>query len=162
MTRAGASLIRSWARAAWSASARQPRRWCTATAVGVLGAFAVFGSGSTVPRIATPLMPGATAPVDRTTVAMPPVYPAPPPGFLRLPDTRLAPIAPPAAAVSVNGVVVPGVQANTLLPGQGPVLRPFAADRPVWTPARLEPVVGLDANGRVTSILEYTPGRFEH
>jgi hypothetical protein len=107
-------------------------------------------------------MPGATAPIDRTTVAMPPVYPAPPPGFMRLPDTRLAPIAPPAAAVGVSTFVVPGVQANVPLPGQGPLLRSLAADRPVWTPARLEPVVGLDAGGRVTSILEYTPGRFEH
>jgi hypothetical protein len=33
--------------------------------------------------------------------------------------------------------------------------------RPVWTPARLEPAVGIDGRGRVTSILEYTPGRFE-
>jgi hypothetical protein len=45
---------------------------------------------------------------------------------------------------------------------QIPVTRALTQDRPVWTPSRLEPVVGLDANGRVTSILEYTPGRFEH
>jgi hypothetical protein len=34
-------------------------------------------------------------------------------------------------------------------------------DRPVWKPARLEPAVGIDGRGRVRSILEYTPGRFE-
>jgi hypothetical protein len=127
----------------------------------VLGAIAVFGSGSTLPLIARPTMPGTTGQIDRTTVALLPGYPAVP-GFLRLPDTRVAPINPPAPASSIGRSAMPGVQGIPALAGPGPVTRGLTADRPVWTPARLEPVVGLNANGRVTSVLEYTPGRFEH
>jgi hypothetical protein len=159
MTRAGASLVRRWARLAGSPSVRQ--RWCAVTALGAFGAFAVFGSGSTVPPIPSLPAPGTTGPIDRTTVAMPPVYPAPGPGFLRLPDTRVAPVPSPAAALPGGGLAGSQVQSSPL-PGQWPGVLQLTQDRPVWTPARLEPVVGLDANGRVTSILEYTPGRFEH
>lgn len=137
----------------------QRRRWCASVA---LGAFAIFGSGSTLSPIQGSTMPGTTGPIDRTTLALPPIYPAPPPGFRRHPDTRLAPVVPPAPASSTNGSVVPGVQGLPGRPGPGPVTRGFTADRPVWTSARVEPAVGLDSNGRVISILEYTPGRFEH
>jgi hypothetical protein len=92
---------------------------------------------------------GPGAPIDRAVVAIPPVYPAPAPGLLRLPETRSAPIGP-ARALS------------DLVPGGVAAVPPGApADRPIWTSARLEPVVGLDARGRITSILEYTPGRFD-
>jgi len=101
-----------------------------------------------------------TVPIDRTTVAMPPVYPAPGPGFLRLPDTRVMPVAPPPAPLPANGLAGSQTQ-GSLQPGQWPGVR-LTQNRPVWTPGRLEPVVGLDVTGRVTSILEYTPGRFEH
>ena len=99
---------------------------------------AVLGSGAPAPTVLGPTMPGTTGPVDRTVVAIPPVYPASPPGFLRLPETRSAPVGPSVAAG-------------------------FAGrdDRPLWSPARLDAVVGVDARGHVTSILEYTPGRFE-
>jgi hypothetical protein len=90
-------------------------------------------------------MPSASGPVDRAGVALPPVYPAAPPGVLRLPETQSLPVGATAA------------------PGQGgvPVVPGVARDRPAWTPAHLEPVVGIDAHGRVRSFLEYTPGRFE-
>ncbi|HWC03222.1 MAG TPA: hypothetical protein VHF87_10650 [Methylomirabilota bacterium] len=91
-------------------------------------------------------MPGTTGPIDRTTVAIPPAYPAPPPGFLRLPDTQSLPVGA-TAAPSQGGPPPPA-------PGA-------PADRPVWRPGGLEPAVGIDAQGRVRSILEYTPGRFE-
>ena len=145
-------------RAADPAALRR-QRWCASVA---LGAFAVFGSGSTLPPTGGSTMPGTTGPIDRTTVALPPTYPAPPTSFLRLPSTRIAPVKPPAPARFSNGSVVPGGQGTLWLPGPGPATRAVTADRPVWTPARIEPVVGLDANGHVTSVLEYTPGRFEH
>jgi hypothetical protein len=88
-------------------------------------------------------------PVDRAGVAIRPIYPAPAPGFLRLPETRSLPSSPARLAHDpAQGVVAPAS------PTAG-------ADRPVWQPARLEPVAGVDAQGRITSILEYTPGRFE-
>lgn len=73
---------------------------------------------------------GADGAPDRHAVPLPPVYPAPPAGFLRLPDTRTEPVRVPPT------------------------------DPTAWTPSRLEPVVGIDARGRIRSILEYTPGRF--
>lgn len=97
---------------------------------------------------------GPLAPIDRAPVAMPPIYAAPPASFLRLPETRSTPVA----------AVLDRVPS---LPGPSPVTEPVAglsvvtADRPTWSPARLEPVVGIDARGRVTSVLEYTPGRFD-
>jgi hypothetical protein len=104
-------------------------------------------------------MPGTTGPVDRAVVAIPPVYPGTPPGFLRLPETQSAPVGPAATpGFPGPGPVVPGVHRDPRFPGPEPVP---GADRPVWSPARLEPAVGVDARGRVTSILEHTPGRFE-
>jgi hypothetical protein len=84
--------------------------------------------------------------VDRVRVALPPIYPAPAPGFLRLPETRSAPVAGAGSPAPAGALPRPPAR-----PGDGPA----------WTPARLEPVVGIDRHGRVTSILEYTPGRFE-
>jgi hypothetical protein len=112
----------------------------------LLGAIAVLGA--VTPRATAPSLtvPGTTGPVDRVGVAIPPVYPGVPPGFLRLPETHSLPVGATAA------------------PGRGgvpPVVPGAVGDRPVWSPARLEPVVGIDAHGRVRSVLEYTPGRFE-
>jgi hypothetical protein len=107
----------------------------------VLGAIALLMSGP-----ANTAAQSAISPVDRAVVVLSPVYPVPPPGFLRLPDTQ------PAPAGSVAGPV---------LGGPRPVAPGVPGDRPVWTSARIEPVVGIDARGRITSILEYTPGRFD-
>ena len=71
--------------------------------------------------------------VDRRFLAMPPAYPAPPRGFLPLPSAGTSPV-----------FVAPGTP----------------ADRPVWSPARTDPVFGVDGQGHVTSALQYTPGRF--
>ncbi|MGH7357275.1 MAG: hypothetical protein ACREJR_00500, partial [Candidatus Rokuibacteriota bacterium] len=92
---------------------------------------------------------GPGAPIDRAVVAMPPVYPAPAPGLLRLPETRSAPMMPARRLPEA----VPGSLTS--------VLPTVPTDRPVWHPARLEPVPAIDARGRVTTILEYTPGRFD-
>ena len=101
-----------------------------------------------VAGLATPLAAqGPGAPLDRTVVAIPPVYPTPAAGFLRLPETRSAPIP---AARALPAPVAGGV-----------VLAPREGDRPAWQPARLEAVPAIDARGRITSILEYTPGRFD-
>jgi hypothetical protein len=89
-------------------------------------------------------VPSPISPVDRAVVAIPPVYLVPPPGFPRLPETRSVPVGSTASQV-LGGAVAPGV------PG----------DRPAWSPARLDPVVGIDARGGITSVLEYTPGRFD-
>ena len=122
---------------------RQGRRWCASA---ILGAIAALGAGTPSATVPSVTMPGATGPVDRAGVAIPPVYPASPPGFLMLPETRSLPVGPTTApGQGASGPVGPGVH----------------GDRPAWSPARIEPVVGLDAHGRVTSILEYTPGRFE-
>jgi hypothetical protein len=104
----------------------------------------------------------AQRPADRGVVAIPPVYPATPAGFLRLPDTRSAPVPGPAAPV----IAVPGTVAVVLTPlgaspATAPSVVPVPPGRPVWTPSRLEPVTGLDGQGRITAILEHTPGRFE-
>lgn len=107
-------------------------------------------------------MPGTTGPVDRTIVAMPPIYPGPSPGFLRLPETQSAPVGPTVAPGFADpGAVVPGVRRDPRLPGPEPGATGIDGDRPLWRPGRLEPAVGIDERGRVTSILEYTPGRFE-
>ena len=88
-------------------------------------------------------------PIDRAVVVMRPVFPAPTSGFLRLPETRSLPSSPARMPHDpAQGVIVPASPAA-------------GGDRPVWQPARLEPVAGVDAQGRITSILEYTPGRFE-
>ncbi len=72
--------------------------------------------------------------IDRRYVAIPPAYPAPPAGFLPFPAS-----APPLIIRD---------------PGSPPI-------RPVWTPGRVEVIVGIDSKGRITHALEYTPGRFE-
>jgi hypothetical protein len=92
---------------------------------------------------------GPGAPIDRTVVAIPPVYPASAPGLLRLPETRSAPIAPARRLPEA----VPGAPTS--------VVPTAPTERPVWHPARLEAVPAIDARGRVTTILEYTPGRFD-
>jgi hypothetical protein len=104
------------------------RRRCAAVAV--LGGIAVLAPGTLTARVGSTTVPGPLRPVDGTIVTLAPVYPPASAGFLRLPDTRSAPVRHEA-------------------PGR------------VWSPAQLEPVVGLSAEGRITSILEYTPGRFE-
>lgn len=88
---------------------------------------------------------GPLLPLDRAIVSMPPIYPAPSGGFLRLPETRSTPIGP------VEDPVLRGAPARS-----GP-----AGGRPTRTHSRLEPAVGIDARGRVITILEYTPGRFD-
>ena len=140
MSRTGSLLFRNCPRVAWLAAAqverrRQRRQWCASA---LLGAMAVLGSGIPAPAVPGPTMPGMTGPVDGTVVSIPPVYPGSPPGFLRLPETHSAPVGP---------TVAPGFAGRD--------------DRLLWSPARLDPVVGVDARGHVTSILEYTPGRFE-
>jgi hypothetical protein len=126
---------------------RRSRGWCAAAAA--LGVIAGIGSGAPFSAVG-PALPGFTGPVDRTVVASPPIYPAAPAGFRRLPDGPSSPVGvtPAPALVGLGSV---GRGAGPGLPG----------DRPVWRPARLEPVVGVDARGHVTSILEYSPGRFE-
>jgi hypothetical protein len=91
------------------------------------------------------------APLDRSHVAIPPAYPPVPRGFLRLPDTRSAPVtaARPLVPARPERVTVDGI-----LPR--PVDAPPPA-RPAWQASRLEPVVGIDERGRIGSILEYTP-----
>jgi hypothetical protein len=126
---------------------RRPRGWCAAAAA--LGVIAGIGAGARSSTVG-PAMPGLTGPVDRTAVAIPPIYPAAPAGFLRLPDTQSLPVGgTPGPALAGPGSVVRGAA-----PG-------LPDDRPAWRPARLEPVVGVDARGHVTSVLEYSPGRFE-
>ena len=71
--------------------------------------------------------------LDRRYIALPPVYAAPPPGFVPLPASG-----------------APQIFRNPGAP----------SDRPVWNPARTEVVVGVDGKGRITHALEYTPGRF--
>jgi hypothetical protein len=158
VTPAGAARVPGRRSATWSTGSPS-RRWCAST---VLGAIAVFGSGSMLPPISGLAMPGTTGPIDRTTVALPPVYPAVPPGFLRLPDTRTAPVTSSTPLSSFSRSATPGVPSLSPVGAPGPVTQGLTPGRLVWIPARLEPVVGRDANGRVTSILEYTPGRFEH
>jgi hypothetical protein len=134
-------------------------QWWTSAA---LGAIAALGPGALTPTVPSPTMPGTTGPVDRAGVAMPPIYPGIPAGFLRLPETQSAPVAPMVLpGFSGPGQVVPGVGGDPRFPGPGPVAPRVDGDRPVWRPARLEPAVGVDARGHVTSIIEYTPGRFE-
>jgi len=96
---------------------------------------------------------GAEGPIDRQTVVMPPAYPAPSSGFLRLPDTTSTPVPPPPPVAAGNG---------NLLDDRGvPFPAPAApSPGPAWTPSRLEPAPGIDARGRPGSVLEYTPGRF--
>ena len=131
--------------------------WCTSAA---LGAIAVLGTGALTPTGPSPTIPATTGPADRAAVAMPPTYPGVPSGFLRLPETQSAPIGPTVApSFPGPGPVVPGVPREPRFPGPGPVAP--GMDRPFWRPARLEPAVGIDPRGHVTSILEYTPGRFE-
>lgn len=77
--------------------------------------------------------------VDRRYVIIPPAYPAPPPGFLPLPSSG-SPLV----------LREPGIRDSGAPP-----------DRPIWTPARTEVVVGIDSKGRITNVLEYTPGRFD-
>ena len=72
--------------------------------------------------------------VDRRYITIPPAYPAPPPGFLPLPAS-----GPP---LMIRDAGLP-------------------PDRPVWTPGRIEVIVGVDSKGRITHALEYTPGRFD-
>jgi hypothetical protein len=113
------------------------------------------GAGGLRPPATT--MPGTTGPADRAVVAIPPVYPGTPPGFLRLPETQSTPVGTTVApGFPGPGPVLPGALPDPRFPGPVP-----GGDRPVWSPARLEPAVGIDARGHVTSILEYTPGRFE-
>lgn len=87
--------------------------------------------------VASLLLPEGTSAgeiVDRRYVAIPPAYPAPPAGFLRLPSS------------------VPAL----------PAREPHAATgAPTWHPSRAEIVVGLDARGRITHALEHTPGRLD-
>lgn len=134
-------------------------QWCTSAA---LGAITVLGSGALTPTGPSPTIPGTTGPIDRAVVAMPPIYPSSSSGLLRLPETQSAPVV---QRVSPGfpgpGRVVPGVHRDLRFPGPGPVASGIDGDRPVWGPARLEPVVGVDGRGHITSILEYTPGRFE-
>ena len=137
MSRAGSALSRHCPRVARPAAARHARR-CAAA---VLGAIAFLTSGPTNTAAQSTIPP-----VDRAVVAIPPVYPVPPPGFLRLPETRSVPV---------------GSTAGPAQGGPGPVAPGVPGDRPAWSPARLEPVVGIDARGRITSVLEYTPGRFD-
>jgi hypothetical protein len=120
-----------------------PRPWCGSV---LLGAIAVLGPATPRATVPSVTVPGTTGPADRVGVAIPPVYPAAPADFLRLPETLSLPVGATAA------------------PGQGgvpPAMPGPAGDRPAWSPARLEPVVGIDAHGRVRSVLEYTPGRFK-
>jgi hypothetical protein len=115
-----------------------------ATALGLL----LTGLASPAPAQS----PGA--PIDRAIVAIPPVYPVPAVGFLRLPETRSAPVRP------VRPLHAP-------VPGGPAVVHPevtgdrVTAERPRWQPARVEPFPVIDARGHITAILEYTPGRFE-
>jgi hypothetical protein len=106
---------------------------------------------------AVALGPGTTggvgAPVDRRVVALPPVYPATPAGFLRVPDTRSAPVPLPVAPGRPPAVTAEGVGDAARAPAVPVAPR-------VWVPSRLEPVTGIDGHGRVASVLEYTPGRF--
>ena len=90
----------------------------------VIGALLLFGNG---------IAPAGEI-LDRRYVPIPPIYPAPPPGFLPLPAS-----------------------------GTPPVIRDPGAppDRPAWSPGRLEVVVGIDGKGRITHGLEYTPSRFD-
>jgi hypothetical protein len=133
-------------------------QWWTSAA---LGAITVLGSGALTPTVPSPTIPGTTGPVDRAAVAMLPIYPSSSSGLLRLPETQSAPVGPMAApGFPGPGPVVPGVPRDPRVPGPGPVAAGIG-DRPVWRPARLEPVVGVDGRGHITSILEYTPGRFE-
>jgi hypothetical protein len=133
-------------------------QWCTSAA---LGAITILGSGALTPTVPSPTIPGTTGPVDRAVVAMPPIYPGSSSGLLRLPETQSARVGPTAApGFPGPGPVVPGVPRDSRVPGPGPVAAGIG-DRPVWRPARLEPVVGVDGRGHITSILEYTPGRFE-
>jgi len=83
--------------------------------------------------------------LDRSVLVLPPAYPAPPPGFVRLPSS-----GPPLI------LVAPGVRAD----GPPAVPSPGAVHRPVWLPSRSEVVIGLDRARRVTQTLEYTSGRF--
>ena len=137
MSRAAAAPLRHSRRVAPPAATR--RAQCCAAAL--LGAIAFLMSGP-----ANTAAQSTTLPVDRAVVAIPPVYPVPSPGFLRLPETRSVPA---------------GSMAGPVLGGPSPVAPGVPGDRPVWSPARLEPVVGIDARGRITSVLEYTPGRFD-
>lgn len=134
-------------------------QWCTSVA---LGAITILGSGALTPMAPSPTMPGTTGPVDRAVVAMPPIYPSTSSGVLKLPDTQSTPVGPTVApGFPVPGPVVPGVHRDPRFPGAGPVAPGIDDHRPVWRPARLEPVVGVDRHGHITAVLEYTPGRFE-
>lgn len=134
-------------------------QWCTSVA---LGAITVLGSGTLTPTVPSPTIQGTTGPVDRAVVAMPPIYPSSSSGFLRLPETQSAPVGPTVApGFPGRGRVVPGVHRDPRFRGSGPAASGIDGDRQVWRPARLEPVVGVDGRGHITSILEYTPGRFE-
>lgn len=110
---------------------------------GAAGALAVIGLAG--PAVAQ----GRINPVDRAIIVMPPVYPAAGRGLVRLPETRALPLPP---------VRIP---ADPVLGGAGSGPGAAPGDRPVWQPARLDAVAGVDARGWLTSILEYTPGRFE-
>jgi hypothetical protein len=128
----------------------------------VLGAISVFGLGAQTPTVPSPTIPGTTGPVDRAAVAMPPIYPSASLGFLRLQETQSAPVGSTVApSFPGPGPVVPGVHRDPRSPGPGQAAAGIDGNRPVWRPARLEPVVGIDRRGHITSILEYTPGRFE-
>jgi len=137
VSRASSAPLRHSLRVARPTAARRARR-CAAAVLGAI-AFLMSGPANTAAQSAAP-------PVDRAVVAIPPVYPVPSPGFLQLPETRSAPV---------------GSTAGAVLGGPRPVAPGVPGDRPAWSPARLEPVVGIDARGRITSVLEYTPGRFD-
>jgi hypothetical protein len=124
------------------AASAPPRR------VAILVAAALLALACGLP--ATVTAHGPLAPLDRAIVAVPPIYPAPSGGFLRLPETRSTPVR--------SGEVRSGEDPNLR---HAPALPGPPGDRPIWRPSRLEPAVGIDARGRVTSTLEYTPGRFE-
>lgn len=71
---------------------------------------------------------------DRRYLNLPPIYPAPTRGFVPRPSS-----------------VAPMVPRDPGAP----------ADRPAWTPGHTEVLMGLDDQGRLTHVQEYTPGRFE-
>jgi hypothetical protein len=146
-------------RPAAAGDGRLPGRWFASA---VLGGIAILGSGALTPIAPSPPMPGTRGPADRIIVAVPPVYPGASSGLLILPETQSTPAGPAVAPGAFGPVPVgPGARRDPRLPGQGPAAAGIDVDRPVWRPARLEPAVGIDALGHLTSILEYTPGRFE-
>jgi hypothetical protein len=136
VSRATSAPLRHRPRVARPAATRRARHCATA----VLGAIALLMSAPASAAAQSPI-----SSVDRAVVAIPPVYLVPSPGFLRLPETRSVPV---------------GSTASPVLGASGRIGPEDPGGQPAWTPARLEPVVGIDARGHITSILEHTPGRF--